>query len=124
MRRGHCACGRSRHPAGLLLPTQGKFSVRGQTKTSGNLSSKTTLLEIIGYQSDAAHGAEGIIYSNPYLFGRSFSVVGVNAPYMNKSIRLNEVTNSLLTKTTYFIVGIMDKVQWVSMLYFRTCNFD
>ena len=27
------------------------------------------LLEIIGYQSDAAHGTEGIIYTNPYLFG-------------------------------------------------------
>ena len=37
------------------------------------------LLEIIGYQSDAAHGTEGIIYLNPYLFGRSFSVVGLYA---------------------------------------------
>ena len=68
-------------------------------------------MEIIGYESDAAHGPEDIIYLNPYLFGRNFSVVGLYATYMNKSIRLNEVTNSLRTKTAYFIVGIMDKVQ-------------
>ena len=29
------------------------------------------LLEIIGSQSDAAHETEGIIYTNPYLFGRA-----------------------------------------------------
>ena len=30
---------------------------------------KPPLLENIGYQSDAGHGTEGIIYTNPYLFG-------------------------------------------------------
>ena len=28
-------------------------------------------LKISGYQSDAAHETEGIIYTNPYLFGRA-----------------------------------------------------
>ena len=66
---------------------KGKFSVRGQTKTRAKYPIfDDALLEIVGYQSDAAHGTEGIIYLNPYLFGGSFSVVVTHRIYMNKSI--------------------------------------